>query len=149
MERTRFDAWPCPLARAVDVVGDAWSPLIVRELLLGNRRFDELVEALGISRGSLSRRLAHLEREGIIDKRPYRAAPVRHEYVLTAAGEDLAPVLASLLQWGRTWRPEGGTDTRFIDRRAGRDVNVAVVDRRSQEPVTAGRFGWVRRRDDS
>jgi DNA-binding HxlR family transcriptional regulator len=147
MERKRFEGWPCPLARAVDVVGDAWSPLIVRELLLGTRRFDELVEALGISRGSLTRRLAHLEKEGVLERRPYRTAPVRHEYVLTPAGEDLAPVLASLLQWGRTWRPEGGDDTRFIDRRGGRDVNVTVVDRRSQEPVTAGRFGWVRAGD--
>ena len=147
MERKRFEGWPCPLARAVDVVGDAWSPLIVRELLLGTRRFDELVDVLGISRGSLTRRLTHLEREGVVERRPYRSTPTRYEYILTAAGEDLAPVLASLLQWGKTWRPEGGDHTRFIDRRGGRDVNVTVVDRRSQEPVTAVRFGWGRSAD--
>ena len=103
MRQTSFSAMHCSLARALEVVGDWWSPLILRSLFLGLDRFDELVEDLGVSRNLLATRLASLEDGGVIERVPYQDRPVRHRYVLTEAGRDLVPVLAALTAWGDRW----------------------------------------------
>ena len=73
MQRTSFARMHCSLARGLDLIGDWWSPLIVRDLFLGLARFDELIENLGISRNLLTRRLKSLIRSGIVDERPIAA----------------------------------------------------------------------------
>lgn len=100
---------PCSVARALAVVGDRWTLLILRDCFLGCRRFDEFQASLGLSSHLLSTRLARLVDEEILERRPYSERPERHEYRLTAKGRDLYPVIGSLLRWGDRWMagPEG------------------------------------------
>ncbi|NUR03041.1 MAG: helix-turn-helix transcriptional regulator, partial [Streptomyces sp.] len=86
MKRTSFSNWPCSIARTMDLVGDAWTPLVLREAFYGIRRFDEFQKELGIARNTLADRLRLLVDEGLLDKRPYQDEPVRHDYVLTEKG---------------------------------------------------------------
>ncbi|MBT2227509.1 helix-turn-helix transcriptional regulator [Nonomuraea sp. NEAU-A123] len=99
----------CSIAQAVGVVAEPWTPLILRDLFLGVRRFDDLAEDLGISRNLLTRRLEHLVAAGVVERRPYQERPVRFEYVLTEAGRDIVPALFTLMAWGDRWAtPPGG-----------------------------------------
>jgi DNA-binding HxlR family transcriptional regulator len=90
----------CSIAGALEVVGERWSLLIVRDILLGVRRFDELQSDLGIARNVLQSRLTRLGERGVLEKRPYQQRPTRYEYFLTDKGLDLWPTIVALLQWG-------------------------------------------------
>ncbi|GAB3600575.1 helix-turn-helix domain-containing protein [Angustibacter peucedani] len=94
---------PCSAAAALDVVGDRWALLVVRELMFGNHRFTDLVRNTGAPRDRLAARLKDLVEAGVVEKRQYQQAPPRSEYHLTRAGRDLAPVLQALLAWGDRW----------------------------------------------
>ncbi len=98
--RTRLDRMTCPIARSLGAVGDGWSMLIVRDVLRGRRRFDELQSHLGIATNLLSDRLRSLVEAGMIERRPYSERPLRHEYHATAKALDFQPVLFALLAWG-------------------------------------------------
>jgi DNA-binding HxlR family transcriptional regulator len=91
---------PCPIAAAIEVIGERWSLLIVRELRLGARTFNDIVAGTGAPRDRVAARLKRLEDAGIIERVAYQTSPQRFEYQLTPAGEDLAPVLKALLAWG-------------------------------------------------
>ena len=106
----------CSLARTLELVGDWWSPLIVRDLFLGIGRFDDLTEDLGISRNLLTRRLKLLIDNGIISKRLYQSRPARYEYALTGAGLDLVPALLALTAWGDRWALKEGRPMLFSER---------------------------------
>lgn len=93
----------CPIARALAVVGDRWTVLILRELFLGVRRFEEFQVQMGVSSHLLSTRLRRLEADGIVVRRQYSERPARHEYRLTDKGLDLYPLLLSLKSWGEKW----------------------------------------------
>lgn len=96
-----LDHLPCSIARTLDVVGEWWTLLVVRDVLLGVRRFDAIAAHLGIARTTLSSRLARLEAAGILDRRPYDdGGRTREEYVPTDAGRELFGVLMALLRWG-------------------------------------------------
>lgn len=103
MRRTSFASWPCGIARTLDVVGDPWTPLVLREAFYGVRRFEDLQASLGIARSTLSDRLALLVEHGLLAREQYASDPVRHEYVLTEKGRDLQPVLLALLEFGNRW----------------------------------------------
>ncbi|MFD1047583.1 winged helix-turn-helix transcriptional regulator, partial [Kibdelosporangium lantanae] len=108
MKRTPFGAWPCSIARAVDIVGDWWTPLVLREMFYGLKRFDEFERTLRIGRNILTQRLNRLVAEGLVERVPYQDKPLRHEYVLTEMGRDFFPVLAAMTRWGDRWlAPEG------------------------------------------
>ena len=92
----------CSVASALDVVGEKWSLLVVRELFLGSRRFSDIAANTGAPRDILTARLRRLEELGVIERREYSQRPVRHEYRLTAAGKDLWPVIIALKHWGDT-----------------------------------------------
>ena len=99
--RSDWSADSCPIARSLDVVGDPWMLLILRNALLGARRYEEFRSALGVADNVLSRRLPAMVDAGLLRKVPYRAGQRTHqEYVLTEAGSDLLPVLNALLLWG-------------------------------------------------
>jgi len=89
-------------------VGEWWSPLILRDVTYGVRRFAEIQADLGISANVLADRLESLVREGLLETRLYQRRPERHEYVLTEKGADLAPALIALMQWGDRWKWKGG-----------------------------------------
>lgn len=90
----------CSIARTLEVVGEKWALLAVREAFLGNRRFDDMVRRTGASRDTLAARLRTLVDGGVLERRPYSEHPERFEYHLTSAGRELYPVIVSLLKWG-------------------------------------------------
>ncbi len=136
MRRTRFDNWPCSIARTTDLLGDWWTPLVLREALFGCRRFDDFVDALGISRNTLADRLQRLTEEGVLAKREYQSNPVRCEYRLTDKGRALFSVLAAMIRWGDDWLAgDEGPPVELIDRRTGAIVRPVVVDEATGEPI--------------
>jgi DNA-binding HxlR family transcriptional regulator/peroxiredoxin len=133
----------CAIAQAASVVGDWWSLLIVRDVARGHRRFDELVETLGISRKVLTERLTHLVAHEVLERRAYQRGPVRYEYHLTARGRALLPVLVGLQDWGDQWLLGGGglsatTSPRSADARRVRALPGATVPEDLALPATTG-----------
>src|SRR6202165_3150374 len=98
----------CSIARALDVLGEWWTLLVVREAFRGVRRFDGFVERLGIAPDILSSRLGRLVEHGVLEERAYQERPPRVEYRLTSKGRDLFPVLLALMAWGDRWYAEDG-----------------------------------------
>jgi len=102
---------PCPIASSLDVIGDKWSLVIVRDLLTGKQRYSEFAESPEhIPTNLLAARLKQLEAQGLLTKEPYSTKPLRHAYKLTQAGEDLLPVLQAVCRWASahiadTWTP--------------------------------------------
>lgn len=103
MQRTKFAEMACSIARTMDVAGEPWTPLIVRNIFAGITRFDQIQENLGISRKVLAERLRSLTEAGVLGRREYATRPARYEYVLTAKGLDLVEVLMVMVRWGDTW----------------------------------------------
>jgi DNA-binding HxlR family transcriptional regulator len=103
--RNDYPGQVCSIARSLEVVGERWSLLIVRDVMNGHRRFDQLQKALGVARNVLSARLQRLIEEDILERRPYQRNPERYEYFLTEKGLDLWPALISLLNWGDRYSP--------------------------------------------
>jgi DNA-binding HxlR family transcriptional regulator len=101
-----YDGQNCSIARALEIVGERWTLLIVRDAYLGRRRFDEFQESLGISRNVLAERLARLVDEGILERVLYQERPARYEYRLTRKGLDLRVALTALRQWGDAYISE-------------------------------------------
>eukprot|EP01136_Pigoraptor_vietnamica_P002913 Opistho-1_new@31501 len=121
-----FDA-PCPIARSLACVGDAWSMLILRDASTGLTRFDQFRRSLSIAPTILTRRLATLTEEGLLKKQRYSERPPRDEYVLTDAGREFLPVLIMLGAWGRKYRGKGRL-TRLVDEATGKEIQPVVVD---------------------
>src|SRR6202521_974281 len=90
----------CSIARTLEIVGEKWALLAVREVFLGNRRFDEMVRRTGAPRDTLAARLRTLLASGILERRQYSEHPARFEYLLTEAGRELYPVILTLMRWG-------------------------------------------------
>ncbi len=107
MSRADLAENSCSVARAIEIFGDAWMLMILRETFLGNRRFDDLQRQTGASPHSLSQRLKRLERIGVLRRESYSEHPPRHEYRLTAMGRDIWPVIVSMKAWGDKWLGEG------------------------------------------
>jgi DNA-binding HxlR family transcriptional regulator len=93
----------CPIARAQNIVGDRWTVLVLRELFLGTRRFEEIQAQSQATPQMLATRLKKLEADGLIERRPYNDRPLRHEYNLTEMGRAFYPVFLALRAWGETW----------------------------------------------
>jgi len=104
----------CSVAKALEVIGERWSLLIVRAVMHGNRRFGEIQESLGIARNVLSARLQRLVDEEILERRAYQESPPRYEYFLTEKGLDLWPALIALLNWGDRYSPSPEGPRRLI-----------------------------------
>jgi DNA-binding HxlR family transcriptional regulator len=103
MQRTSFADMTCSIARTLDIAGEWWSPLILRDVHLGITRFDDLRRDLGISRKVLTERLERLVEQGVLERRAYSEHPPRHDYVLTEKGGELVDVLLAMLAWGDRW----------------------------------------------
>ena len=134
--KREFAEWPCSLARAIDVFGDSWTLLIVRDAMQGLSRFDEFQRSLHIARNTLSDRLTRLVDAGIMTKRFYRDNPPRYEYLLTEMGRDFFPVLAAMLAWGDKWLDDGGgAPVTLWHHEPGHGIESQVVCTRCGEPV--------------
>ncbi|PWR22491.1 winged helix-turn-helix transcriptional regulator [Zavarzinia aquatilis] len=139
MQRTSFARMHCSLARGLDVIGDGWTLLILRDLFLGLERFDDLVANLGISRNLLTRRLTLLLDNGIIERVAYARRPLRHAYSLSPAGADLVPAILALTAWGERWaRPAEGSPMIFVHETCGQPFEASVCCSACGRTIEAG-----------
>jgi DNA-binding HxlR family transcriptional regulator len=104
----------CSIARTLAFLGERWTVLILRELFVGRRRFDQIQAELGVATNILSERLSTLVNEGIVERRRYSEHPERYEYRLTEKGRDLQPIMLELMKWGARHKPLGGGPMRVI-----------------------------------
>jgi DNA-binding HxlR family transcriptional regulator len=120
MRWDEIDKQACSVARALSVVGERWTMLIMRDAFLGTRRFEEFQRNLGITRHRLSERLSKLVDHGVLVKVPYHERPLRYEYRLSRKGLGLYPVLMSLARWGDEWMDQGaGPPLEYVHQRCG------------------------------
>ena len=138
MKRTEFASWPCSVARTVDLLGDWWTPLVLREAFLGVRRFDDMQRELGIGRNVLTQRLKRLVEEGLLERVRYQEKPDRYEYLLTDKGRDFYPVLATMIAWGDRWLSgEEGPPIVLRHTACGHDMTAKVVCSECGEAIQA------------
>jgi DNA-binding HxlR family transcriptional regulator len=132
-----YEGQNCSIARALEVVGERWTLLIIRDVLLGLRRFDQLQESLGIARNVLTDRLNRLVDEGVLERVLYSERPERYEYQLTKKGLDLQIALTALRQWGDDYLSD--KPPRLLRRKLDKTPVVAALVRRAP-----GRYGPTR-----
>ena len=138
MQRTSLGGVTCSIARTMDVIGEWWTPLILRDLFVGVSRFEDLRRDLGIATNVLADRLGTLVRECVVEQVASRPGSSRSEYVLTAKGRDLYPVILAVMAWGDRWA--GGEDgppalIRHLD--CGQDTSAVVVCAHCGERLTS------------
>lgn len=130
----------CPIARALAVVGDRWTILILRELFLSVKRFEEFQAQTGMSSHLLSTRLKRLQADGVVARHRYSERPPRYEYRLTSKGLDLYPLLLALKSWGERWgsfEPGGENALVITHRHCGHDTGLKLVCPSCHEPFGA------------
>ena len=127
----------CSVARTLDLVGEKWALLAVREVFLGNRRFDEMVKRTGAPRDTLAARLRTLVAAGILERRRYCEHPARFEYHLTSAGRDLYPVIVTLMRWGDRYLAGDDGPPLILRHRCGHQLAAQVVCEACGEPLEA------------
>jgi DNA-binding HxlR family transcriptional regulator len=143
MERKSFADMDCSVAQCLEVVGEWWSMLIVRDSFLGVTRFEDFQRRLGISRNILQQRLTTLVDAGVFRKVPYSEHPPRFDYRLTDKGRDLWPVLTAMRQWGDTWAAPDGPPVEVTHTACGSHAPAVLVcadcgARLGPRDVTAG-----------
>ncbi|MBS2535930.1 helix-turn-helix transcriptional regulator [Catenulispora sp. NF23] len=140
MQRTNFSSQlaACSIARTLDVIGEPWSPLILRDVWVGLRRFDQIQADLGISRKVLTERLTYLVEEGIMERLPYDQRP-RYEYHLTQKGTELVDLLMVMTAWGDRWLAgEAGPPVLYRHHACGEISHVDLRCAHCGEPMHAG-----------
>lgn len=147
MRRTRFDTEPCPIARATDLMGDWWTPIVMRQILMGTHRFGDLVEQLQIPRAVLTKRLDRLVDEQMVDRVEYQDRPVRYEYQPTQKGREFTSVLAAMWRWSSDWMwGDGEPAVVLADRETHATITPLVVDEATGEPIDVDRLTMTMRR---
>jgi DNA-binding HxlR family transcriptional regulator len=147
MKRTTFSEHPCSIARTLDAVGEWWTPLILRDVAYGVRRFREIQEDLGISANVLADRLDALLAEGLLETRRYQERPERHEYLLTRKGAELIPALLALKEWGDRWKwPGGRGPVPVVHEGCGGEVHLEVRCPHCERQVEMGELRAKTRR---
>ncbi len=126
----------CSVARSLELVGEKWALLAVREVFLGNRRFDEIVRRTGAPRDTMAARLRTLVDAGVMGRRQYSEHPVRHEYFLTDAGKDLYPVITTLREWGDRYLSDANGPPAVFEHTCGHTLATRLVCEACGEPVT-------------
>ena len=136
MQRTSFEDMNCSVAQCLEVVGDWWSLLIVRDAFFGVRRFDDFQARLGISRNILNQRLTKLVDDGVLERVQYQDNPPRSNYRLTEKGRDLWHVLTAMRQWGDRWAAPGGPPLKMRHTTCGRLVKAVAACSHCGEPLS-------------
>ncbi|MGC4827240.1 winged helix-turn-helix transcriptional regulator [Micromonospora arida] len=138
MQRTQFGAMACSIARTLDVIGEPWSPLILRDVYAGTYRFEQLQRGLGMSRKVLAERLNWLVEQGVLARREYSARPVRHEYLLTDKGRELCDLLLVMVRWGDRWTAgEAGPPVLYRHHACGQISHVELRCSECEQPMRA------------
>jgi len=136
MRSKSFRGMACSIAGALEAIGDRWAVLILRDLMFGLSKYEDLRRSTGVTHATLSDRLRHLEENQLIGRRRYQTNPERYEYVLTRKGRDTILLAQALLQIGDKWAvTKHGPPVRFVDRKSGRAVKLALVDAEATVPV--------------
>jgi DNA-binding HxlR family transcriptional regulator len=138
VKRTSFRDRRCSIAQTLEIVGEWWTLLIVRDALRGLRRFEDFQESLEIARNVLASRLRTLVDRGVLERRRYQERPSRYEYVLTEKGADLFPVIIALMQWGDRWASKKGPPVLLYDRATDQPVEPVLVDGRTGRKIERG-----------
>jgi DNA-binding HxlR family transcriptional regulator len=139
-ERARYSAENCSIRRTLDVVGEKWTLLVLREAFYGVRRFDGFARSVGCARNILSARLGTLVDEGLLRREPYRepGQRARVEYRITEKGIELFPAIVSLMQWGDRWAVDpDGPPVEVVHRGCGAPVSVGITCAAGHGPLTA------------
>src|SRR5829696_3399546 len=138
MQRTAFGDMACSIARTLDVAGEPWSPLVIRDVWMGTTRFEALQRGLGISSKVLAERLRRLVGDGLLERRAYSERPVRHEYVLTEKGREFCDVLLVIAAWGDRWTAgEAGPPALHRHRACGKLTRAELRCRECGEPLSS------------
>jgi DNA-binding HxlR family transcriptional regulator len=137
MQHKSFADMHCSIAQCLEIVGERWSLLIIRDVFLGVTRFDDIQRRLGISRNILNQRLAHLVELGILTKVPYTEHPPRSDYRLTPKGRDLWPVITAMRQWGDSHAAPDGPPLQLIHRDCGQITDAHMTCSACGERVDA------------
>lgn len=135
----------CPIARSLEVLGDPWVLLVLRQSFSGVRRFEQFRDQLGVADNVLSKRLASLVEAGLLNRRPYQdGRRTRQEYVLTEAGADTFPIITALAHWGEQHRPHTDPTVRMdtIHRSCAHRSDTADICSHCGERLTAGTTSW-------
>jgi DNA-binding HxlR family transcriptional regulator len=127
MHKADLSELPCSLARSLQIVGEWWTLLVLRDLCSGWNRFDEIHEHLGIARNILKARLDSLIESGMAYRRPYSQRPERFEYLPTEKGLDFMPAMLAIVAWGDRWTSEGHPPMLFTHVPCGHDTTATVV----------------------
>ncbi len=144
VERKSFADMHCSVAQCLEVVGEWWSMLIMRDAFLGVTRFDDFQQRLGIARNILNQRLTRLVEEGVLDKVAYSDHPPRYDYRLTAKGRDLWPVLTAMRQWGDKYAAPDGPPLKVVHKKCGKVAQAIMTCSACGEPLTSGDIQAVR-----
>ncbi|HYC82113.1 MAG TPA: helix-turn-helix domain-containing protein [Solirubrobacterales bacterium] len=130
----------CSIAKPLSVLGERWALLVLRDVSLGKRRFDQIQASLGVATNVLSQRLATLAEEGILARRPYNEHPERFEYRLTEKGRELMPVLWALMRWGDRWTAgEAGPPVEIVHDDCGQVAHMVPTCSACGEELIPGR----------
>src|SRR6478609_5029414 len=143
--RSDWSQRTCSMARGLDILGDPWSMLVLREVFFGNGRFEAMKQRLGAADSVLTKRLAGLVAAGLLARRPYEdCGPTRQEYVLTAMGEDALPVLNAVVIWAEKHlpAPSGQAHMFVIHSCCGERTSSADTCTACGEPLTAANTSW-------
>lgn len=138
VERKSFEHMHCSVAQCLELVGEWWSMLVIRDAFLGVRRFDGFQERLGIARNILTQRLNKLVAAGILSKQAYQQHPPRYEYVLTDKGRDLWPLLTAMRQWGDRHAAPHGPPLTVVHRHCGHASELLLTCAQCGEHVSSG-----------
>jgi DNA-binding HxlR family transcriptional regulator len=141
MQRKSFADMECNIARSIEEVGDGWSLMILRNALLGAKRFQDFEAQLNAPPTTLARRLQSLTERGFFERRSYESRPPRDEYELTQKGLDFLPVLLALAAWGGRWLSPEGAPLELIDPETNRAIVPTVVDQITGRCLVAGGVG--------
>lgn len=127
MQRASFAQMNCSIAQTLEVVGEWWTLLILRDAMWGVTRFEDFQQRLGIARNILSKRLDRLVEEGLMERRTYDQGRQRHDYRLTDKGRDLWPVIVMMRQWGDKWIAGEGNEATLVRHTACGNLTTAVL----------------------
>jgi DNA-binding HxlR family transcriptional regulator len=140
MRSKGFDGMVCSIAGVMSAIGDRWGVVILRDLVLGLRRYEDFRHSSGVTNATLSDRLKHLEAGGLVERRRYQTNPERFEYHLTSAGRQIAPLMPVLAQIGDRLGVSGADapPLKFVNRETGAEIRLAFVDQETGKEISAG-----------
>lgn len=143
MKNKNYNDMQCPIARCLDHIGEWWSLLIIRDAFRGYKRFDEFQKSLGIATNILTRRLKGLVESGILEKRQYGESKNRFEYILTPQGQDLSPVLMTMMQWSSKHIESNEPISQIVNIQTKEVADIVLIDKKTGLEITPDKYEAV------